>query len=583
MGKRLLNAKEKEILETAYQKGYKLDDFRSLAESMNREVQRLENWFKRRRLIDQDRRHKRQFTELQRAKLEALYQENQRQGLIGYKRIAKEMDIEDEIRVKYWYKRRRAIHNTTNPVLRLNRERKRQLLLFNVKNSPQEKEIIQIAENVGATTTQIENLFSSKRTLVNTCDSSGTKVETILSAYQESIQQGKLSSKNADLNPEEKEVLEAAYEKNPVPTGVELEKIRDTIHVDLDRIKIWFDRKRDAMIYLNTLLEAERKEALEEAYQKNKYLTPNEVGEIGHRLGMSIDKSRSWISNRRYKDPDYNRDTMIATGATLFRGSTAQKIALIEAYENNKYLTSKEIGALAKRLDMPVSYVRNWFQYQRSQDQDFVKDNLVVVQPKKKNFMQEIALNEAYQMNSYPKAVEVEEIADRTNLKKSEVQNWFVRKRQSNSDHTFWFNTTQRQLLEAAFKKNPNPFAEERENIAKELGVALFQVSDWYARARFVSGYRNDVEWLTAQQSGILMDSYRNNSYPDKKTIAELASCIDIGKLRVRSWFTTIRERAENLEMSDMSQMKKEQIQAVEVKAEPMDLKLENEDIVLSM
>ena len=267
---------------------------------------------------------------------------------LGAARV-KDLNNEDYNRIQRWITRKKPTGNTNNPTyspFRLSREQKKYLMSNHVENRyPQEYEIDQIAENLGATTAQIKNWFESSRTLSNSFNSSSTK--------ESSIEQRNVSSEVDDLSTEERGFMEAAYAKNPFPTSVDLQKIKDTTNVDLDKVKIWFDHKRDTIMHLNKLLEDKRKEALEEAYQKNNCLTAEEIRDLGDRLGMVRAHTLTWFRRRRTKDQDVDQDNFIDLTIRK-KKAPEQVLALKEASEKNKHPRPVQTKALTDRINQEV-------------------------------------------------------------------------------------------------------------------------------------------------------------------------------------------------------------------------------------
>ena len=153
------------------------------------------------------------------------------------------------------------------------------------------------------------------------------------------------------------ELLEAAFAKISQPTSAELDELQEKTNIDERRLTSWFERKRRG---INNIVLIEKKK-FEEHHQN----------------------------------------------------------ALIEAYQKNKYLTTKEMNELGDRIGMERARVRRWIKYRRAQDKHFDKDNPILPKPPVKiEDDKRCVLMEKYQENNYPTPEEMYALADRVGLKK---------------------------------------------------------------------------------------------------------------------------------------------------------------------
>ena len=85
---------------------------------------------------------------------------------------------------------------------------------------------------------------------------------------------------------------------------------------------------------------------------------------------------------------------------------------------------------------------------------------------------------------------------------------------------------------------------------------------------------------MTTKQRDTLLDAYRENRYPKTKRIVELANCLGLTELKVRTWFQNRRAIANKLRAANLLQAKIEEFNPQEIKVgikmEPMDVGLGN-------
>ena len=155
---------------------------------------------------------------------------------------------------------------------------------------------------------------------------------------------------------------------------------------------------------------------------------------------------------------------------------------------------------------------------------------------------------------------EVHALADSMGVNRRRVYSWFMAKRKFDKSYkgmVFRFHPDQTLLLETAYKCDPKPSAQEKEKIAKEIGVDVARVKHWYFCAR----QRHDqVSYgrLSPQQKDGLLDAYKKERYPTKEARAELANRIGLEESRVAHWFVAQRKRTKMSNVADLQRVKLE-------------------------
>ena len=309
----------------------------------------------------------------------------------------------------------------------------------------------------------------------------------------------KCPSKIPDFNTTATELLEAVFAENPQPTNQELKKIQENTNIDERRLEIWFDIKRRSV-------------------------------------------NRSILAEKLKCEKDHQK-------------------ALTEAYQNNKYLSVKELNKLADRIGLKHLRVQHWFRYRRFQDKDFDQDHPVITKQIRIEASARCVLDEAYQKNKYPTQQEMYALADRVGLKKDKVQNWFHKKRYLDKDanNRKRFTADQYRSLQAAFQMNTRPSTKEKETLAMNIGLSLYQVTSWFTSTRVKTGSSHTIVPLTAEQKDVLLGAYRENRFPHPEEFAELANCVGLTEVRVRTWFSTTRKKANKLAMANLLQANQEE------------------------
>ena len=488
---------EVDFLEEAYQKGSKVAcvEAKPLAESLGCEKDRIVNWFRKRRKKDNITKPAiPDFTDHQKEQLEIAYQKSCMPARQVLREMAKRLEITDVERVVRWFARQRGSRRAPNMQIFSQEQTEHLISIYAKKKYPTKKELNKIAGEFGTTTTQIHAWFMTER----------AKQGVTLTRKKLAV----LTSTTTKL-------LEAAFAENPKPKILESQKIMENTKIDKHTFTTWFARKRRSLAITG----------------KSKCTIP-------------------------------------------------QQNALEEAYQNNKYLSIKEVNELGDRIGMQHLRVQRWFHYHRTHDEDFDKDNVILPRRKQIEASARCILNEAYQENKYLSSQEMYALADRAGLKQSQVNSWFSSRRSKLKDGKTrtYITADQHRSLQAAYQINARPTKEEREKLATKVGLLVDQVTCWYFHTRAKLGCPHVQPPLTTKQRDILLDAYKENRYPRARKFAEIANSVGLTEMRVRNWFTYSRTKQKRLKAANLPQVKQEEanLQGIEVKIkmEPTDVEL---------
>ena len=501
------------------------------------------------------------FTVEQAEFLEDAYQKGSKIPSLEAKLLSERMGCKED-RIKQWFYGRRRKDENIPAQQRLTDEQREQLeKAYQKSSTPTKHALRQIAKKSDLSVAKIMNWFSRKRKVDH--DSSNTPI----------------------LDKEQSEYMVSIYATVKYPSARTLDKIAKKIGITPIQVYAWFSAKRatDSSILPKRKasprapsadLTTAATEVLEAAFAKNPLPTVMELKEIHKQTNIDEQRLERWFDRKRLI-------TRRMTNNEKLKCINHHQSALEEAYQNNKYLSVKELDKMVDRIGMERKQVQSWFRNRRSRDKDFKTSNLYRRICHKFEAGQTRVLDETYQENKNLTTKEMYALADRIGLKQPQVYRWFSTKRSRDKDYKSLvpsYTAAQTQLLQAAYQQNSRPSTKEKEKLAKSVGLSLEQVMNWYYGARAKFDCPKIVIPLTTKQKDMLLDAYAQDSHPSGKKIAEIADCIGLTNVRVRNWFRHFRSPENQLKRANLLKAKQEEsnLQGIDVKIkmEPMDVGL---------
>ena len=463
----LFTDEEKDFLEEAYQNSSKIasQEAKSIAETMGCEEYRVRNWFSRRRKRDENVPAKPYFTAEQREKLEIAFQQK---GTMPdnhvLEEIAKELNVKDVKRVAGWFSRKRIAEHVSSTPISSRKQNEYLMAVYTTTKSPRRRKMNEIAEKFGTTTDQIyawfleernkekkDGVSHRKKRTTSKCqpgkaDLDTTTTELLEAAFVEdpspTSEKLKEIQEKTDVDEHRLEIwfdrkrrsvrslvvtekskaerqsqnaLREAYQKNKYLTAKEISELGDRIGMTQTRARRWFkfyrdqdkDFNKDILLHHKyTIIEANKLSVLNEAYQENKNLTPQEIHALADRVELQRTQVLNWVRWKRSKDKDYQ---------SRFRHNAEQTRSLQAAYQINPSPSKAEKRKLAMDNGLSLRQVSTWLYRCAKNKSD--RSSLTATQ-------RDVLLG-GYKEDRYPHAEKLTELANCVGLTESQVRNWF--------------------------------------------------------------------------------------------------------------------------------------------------------------
>ena len=328
-----------------------------------------------------------------------------------------------------------------------------------------------------------------------------------------------------ELDDQQEQTLMAAYRENDGQLSVEkIRQLAERLGLTMDRVKSWIRKTRSAEISSKVVtLNASHDAILEELYTKTKRPRYRDLKEISDKTNVNMISLENWFRSKRLQC----NGTMI---------TPQQQRALVEAYQKNKYLDRKEMMDLADRENLSQTQAENWFRRQRIKDIDF---NELLTSSYTMNPAALRTLNEAYSRDKYISKKEIYQIADRIGVNKNQVRAWFDHRRYRDKDfeekkllNNCALKKDSVNLFAETYVKNKSPELAEILTLADLTGETAARVQDWFECQR-----RKDKLGLSAKNHEMLAAAYEQDSHLTRRRRNTLAHNIGIHISRVTKYF----------------------------------------------
>ena len=277
---------------------------------------------------------------------------------------------------------------------------------------------------------------------------------------------------------EEKARLEAIQAENRYPNKQEVDEIAKELNVPAKRVQHFFEGRRctrgnhqqiDGRVFDNRSHSKEQTLALEEAYQKSKYLKSEEINALKTITGLKCTQIDRWFRYKRSKDKK-------PEGHDPSRGrfKPEEVLVLEKAYKKNKDIQKKEAYALADSMGVVKQIrVHNWFKAKRNFDKSYSADQTKILEAE-------------YKRNHRPSREKQKKIAKDIGVMEARVKRWFnlARQRYNHSHYVALLTPQQEDALLDAYKKNTHPTRETVIELANRLGFKERRTRTWFQNQR---------------------------------------------------------------------------------------------------
>lgn len=156
-------------------------------------------------------------------------------------------------------------------------------------------------------------------------------------------------------------------------------------------------------------------------------------------------------------------------------------------------------------------------------------------------------LEAKYQENSYIIGIEKAKLAKKCNLTKTQVKNWFLRRRlrgnnENNLDRSGKLCEAAKVVLERKFKKNIFISRPERAKLSKEIQLTEMQILSWFCEKRKKLGVTKECAFPEDVRNE-LKRTFNKKNYISKVERKNLADKLNITEVQVKNWFNELRKR----------------------------------------
>jgi len=341
------------------------------------------------------------------------------------------------------------------------------------------KDFVEIAENVGTSTSRVQRWFQKQKYKIKKAEEKSQSSDTENS--------GNDSEENEDVESEEVEEIENHFEQR-----------------DLNQSKGGSYRK--GMKY-NTLSE-DQKDKLKTFFEESDRFTDNE-DEICEEVGISAERGRKWFCNHRYYikyKPQIIKKYHPRSDCSRAHLNYKQKEKLI-AYFNEDCVLGERKTDIAHDIDIPESRVMSWWQRHTSKNglAGFKKRKTYELFSKEERDLLKTYFDEDYDLGDRQYS-----IADELGVSVARITVWwsnrasFLRRKGVDIPKTptrpyaklLSLPTTSlnsysggsptkigdehKALLSKYFSHDPNPSLEQREEISEKTGLSYAQVYMWF-------------------------------------------------------------------------------------------------------
>lgn len=317
------------------------------------------------------------------------------------------------------------------------------------------------------------------------------------------------------------------YNKNKYPNADEIKTLSNEVQVPHEQIFNWFRSRR------HKLKQTEKKPShkpnvipehitnyLIQKYNENKNPTRAEIEEIALETHLTTEKINNWFKKRRVQLKETKPNT-IPEEALKY---------LTEKYSNNKYPNADQIQQMSSEIHLTTEQIFNWF---RSRRQRLKETRKTKYPPEIINYMMQ-----KFNINYYPSAAELQQIANDTSLSVKQVNQWF-------SDRRYKLNHKEIKPIEITTPKGQQ-FLENTSGMSSSMNGSSVQL----ATPTKMKKQRASRQGITKangfppQVVEYLNDKFEKNNYPTTGEIILMVSETGLAKKQINQWFNDKRYRS---------------------------------------